>query len=345
MNQLRRVTWSKACTIVPTYECFNRCSYCNFRRDYPSGWISLSETERVSRKHRDAGAIEALIMSGEVHPSSSRRVKWLGHIAEVCKVALHNGLLPHINVGPLTTDELEVLSQVSVSMGLMLEQASPKLVKTVHRRAPSKSPSIRLQHLRAAGRLKIPFTTGILLGIGEDEQDREESLRCIADVQQEFGNIQECIIQPFCPGERGYVAGYSSTPFNIDELPSVVATARAILPREIALQVPPNLVFAGKEPRDGFALLLRCIEAGATDLGGISPIDEVNPSYSFPNMSWLEDELLARGYQLLPRLPVYERFIPWLKRDKKREYMFEVIASHMQELREKPFTKRVSGIP
>jgi FO synthase subunit 1 len=334
MPQLRKVTWSKAFTIVPTYECFNRCTYCNFRRNYPDGWITLSKAEEVSKINREAGAVEALILSGEVHPRSSKRGKWIEHIYSICKIALRNGLLPHLNIGPLSYEELKLLSRVSVSMGLMLEQVTSKLAETVHRRAPSKKPSVRLRHLDTAGWLKIPFTTGILLGLGENEQDREDTLHCIAKSHKEYGHIQECIIQPFCPGERGYVVDNSSAAFHMKDLPAIVSLARRILPKEIALQIPPNLVFSGRGERDGLDLLFRCLEAGASDLGGISPIDEVNPSYGFPKIPWLEKALANEGYELVPRLPVYERFIPWLQEDEDREYMCKLVTIYGSGIRE-----------
>jgi 7,8-didemethyl-8-hydroxy-5-deazariboflavin synthase CofG subunit len=172
------------------------------------------------------------------------------------------------------------LGHVNASMGLMLEQSTPALMDGVHRFAPSKVPSLRLEQLRLAGELRIPFTTGLLLGVGEDEADREQSLRDIAAIATEYNHIQEVILQPYSPAGDKH-ARTSPTGFDIRHLPSVIRQARALLPDNVAVQVPPNLVL-GLARREGADMLRAQLLAGATDLGGVSPHDEVNPAYPFP---------------------------------------------------------------
>lgn len=298
MNKI--ITYSPAYTIVPTYECFNRCSYCNFRTEpgqFP--WITLTEAEKKLKQLQSQDITEILILSGEVHPRSSRRAAWLQLIYDLGKLALSMGFYPHSNVGPLSFSEMARLKQVNVSMGLMLEQLTPKLLTTVHRYAPSKVPELRLQQLEWAGKLQIPFTTGLLLGIGETKSDRWHTLEAIALLHKKWGNIQEVILQPHSLGTKQTL---KTSSFHLSELPQIINKAREILADEITIQIPPNLV---SQP----ALLLECLEAGARDLGGIGPKDEVNPSYPHPTIQTLEGILEASGWELVPRLPVYPQFL------------------------------------
>ncbi|MGD1949156.1 MAG: 7,8-didemethyl-8-hydroxy-5-deazariboflavin synthase subunit CofG [Leptolyngbyaceae cyanobacterium] len=294
------ITYSPAYTLVPTYECFNECSYCNFRvRPGTDTWLSL---EQADSKLKKLDAIELLILSGEVHPASSRRQAWLYHIEALCQLGLTQGFLPHTNAGPLSFEEMKQLKQVNVSMGLMLEQLTPKLLDGVHRHAPSKRPEIRLQQLNWAGQLQVPFTTGLLLGIGETETDWEATLVAIATSHQHFGHIQEVILQPHQPGERQRLPG---PPCDDAMLLSATQLARNILPNDITIQIPPNLVQSSKT-------LIACLEAGARDLGGIGPIDEVNPTYHHQHLSALKALLQSHGYTLSPRLPIYPSYDDWL---------------------------------
>lgn len=293
------ITYSPAYTLVPTYECFNRCSYCNFRAEpHKSPWLSLAEAEKILEPLKAQGVIEILILSGEVHPHSQRREAWFSRIYDLCGLALSKGFLPHTNAGPLSFTEMERLKEVNVSMGLMLEQLTPKLLETVHRHAPSKQPQIRLQQLEWAGELKIPFTTGLLLGIGENQQDIRESLGAIAQIHQKWGHIQEVILQPHSPGGKQVV---DYPPFDLTQLPEVIRQGREILPSDITIQIPPNLI---QTPQ----LLLDCLEAGARDLGGIGPIDEVNPDYPHLQHQRLREILSLGGWELVPRLPVYPQY-------------------------------------
>jgi FO synthase subunit 1 len=297
------VTYSPAYTIVPTYECFNRCSYCNFRTEPGlSPWLSLGEAEEILLQLKDQNVCEILILSGEVHPHSAKREDWLQRIYDLCALALEMGFLPHTNAGPLSFAEMQKLKNVNVSMGLMLEQLTPQLLNTVHRYAPSKLPQVRSQQLQWAGELKIPFTTGLLLGIGETEDDCWETLAAISESHRCYHHIQEVILQPHSPGT---VQTLNAPPFNPHQLPTVIAKAREILPADITIQIPPNLI---KDKN----WLLACIDAGARDLGGISPKDEVNPDYPHLQEQELRIILESGGWNLVPRLPVYPQFDCWL---------------------------------
>jgi 7,8-didemethyl-8-hydroxy-5-deazariboflavin synthase len=291
-----QITYSPAYTIVPTYECFNRCSYCNFRVDPGTDrWMTIDRATEILNQLQGTGICEILVLSGEIHSLSSRRKAWVDLIYDLCNLALESGFLPHTNVGPLSFEEMERLGQVNVSMGLMLESLDPVLLQGVHHHAPSKLPAIRLEQLNWAGKLKIPFTTGLLLGIGESEQDWEISLQAIADIQIRWGHIQEVILQPYSPGSQESLAGLG---FDINKLPQVIKLARQILPPDITIQIPPNLI-------PNSELLLACLTAGARDLGGIVPKDEVNPDYHHLQLAELSGLLASNGWKLQPRLPVY----------------------------------------
>jgi 7,8-didemethyl-8-hydroxy-5-deazariboflavin synthase len=297
------ITYSPAHTIVPTYECFNRCSYCNFRVDLGRDeWMTIERATQILRSLQGRGICEILILSGEVHPRSDRRSAWLDRIYDLADLALKMGFLPHTNVGRLSLAEMEKLASVNVSMGLMLESIDPILLQGVHRHARSKTPAINLEQLDYSGRLQIPFTTGLLLGIGESETSWETSLQAIAQAQDRWGNIQEVILQPYRPGSAESLKGLG---FELERLPQVVSLAKKILPTEITIQVPPNLV-ANPD------LLLACLNAGARDLGGIVPKDEVNPDYHHLQLTELTALLAKNGWQLTSRLPVYPRYERYL---------------------------------
>ena len=297
------ITFSPAFTIVPTYECFNRCSYCNFRIDPGMGeLLTRSQITEIVSKLDKSRVAEILILSGEVHPASSKRIDWFTKLQEACEISLTSGFLPHTNAGPLSRQEMKLLKEANVSMGLMLEQANPRFMNTVHKHAPSKQPKLRSQQIEQAGELKIPFTTGILLGIGESDRDITESLEEIARIHDRWGHIQEVILQPHSVGTQQQLNFPS---FDPHKLSGIISQARDILPSEVAIQIPPNLV-----PETNF--LLQCLDAGATDLGGISPIDEVNPDYPHPTPESLSAILEPAGWQLKARLPVYPQYYDWL---------------------------------
>ncbi|NET32402.1 MAG: 7,8-didemethyl-8-hydroxy-5-deazariboflavin synthase subunit CofG [Cyanothece sp. SIO1E1] len=305
MNSSRIVTYSPAYTLVPTYECFNRCTYCNFRTEPgQSSWITLEAAKLHLKPLQLQGVIEVLILSGEVHPQSARRRDWFQRIYDLCRLSLSLGFLPHANVGPLSFAEMAQLKTVNVSMGLMLEQVTPVLQAGVHQQAPSKNPALRLQQLAWAGQLRIPFTTGLLLGIGETQSDWHDTLAAIASLHRQWGHIQEVILQPHSPGQNQTWAGAA---FAAEQLLEVVQIARQMLPADITLQIPPNLI----QPD----LLIACLEAGARDLGGIGPRDEVNPDYPHPHDQKLADLLSQAGWQLTPRLPIYAQYDDWVSLD------------------------------
>jgi FO synthase subunit 1 len=297
------ISYSPAYTIVPTYECFNRCSYCNFRVDPGKDkWLTLDRAREIFSKLQHQNVCEILILSGEVHPQSSQRSAWFDRLYDLGKLALKMGFLPHTNAGILSFEEMQKLAMVNVSMGLMLESLDRGLLSRVHRHAPSKLPEVRLEQLHWAGELKIPFTTGLLLGIGENSTSWALSLHAIADIHNKWGHIQEVILQPYSPGSQ---ETFAAPGFDLTQLPAVVCLAREILPPEIKIQIPPNLI-------TDFSLLLACLDAGATDLGGISPKDEVNPDYPHFHRPHLQSALAHYGWHLTARLPIYPHYDRWV---------------------------------
>jgi 7,8-didemethyl-8-hydroxy-5-deazariboflavin synthase len=309
------ITYSPAYTIVPTYECFNRCSYCNFRVDpRKDQWLTLDAASAKLQTLQAQNVIEILVLSGEVHSQSPRRAAWFQHIYNLCELALSLGFLPHTNVGPLSREEMAQLKRVNVSMGLMLEQVTPDLLQMVHRHAPSKQPALRLQQLAWAGELRIPFTTGLLLGIGETSTDRIETVRAIAQIHRQYGHIQEVILQPHSPGQHQTWQGDA---FGPEQLIEMVAIARDLLPVDITLQIPPNLLPESQQ-------ILACVEAGARDLGGIGPRDEVNPDYPHLEEQRLAQILKSANHELVARLPVYPQYYDWLS-----EYLQSLVQKHI----------------
>lgn len=324
-----KVTYSSSYTIVPTFECFNICSYCNFRQNIgKGGWLSLEQATETLQHLQGRNVDEILILSGEVHPKARNRAAWHTRILDLCKLALEFGFLPHSNVGPLSRQEMEALATVNASMGLMLEQIVPL---PSHAKAPSKRPELRLEQLRMAGDIGLPFTTGLLLGLGESSEDRLRGLESIAEIALKYGHIQEVILQPFSAGEHDKWQFAEVVPehrFSATDLPALVKEARIILPPDVSIQVPPNLV---KDQNSGQELLLACLENGASDIGGISPRDEVNPSYDFPPLYELEDVLRTRGYELTPRLCVHDNRFRFLADDPARHDLYQrVVAMRKQ---------------
>ncbi|WP_254545724.1 7,8-didemethyl-8-hydroxy-5-deazariboflavin synthase subunit CofG [Halomarina pelagica] len=290
-----------------TTACRYTCTYCTYYD--PPGRASLmspEEVREVCRTGADAGCTEALFTFGddpddryeEIH---DQLAAW-GHesihsyLREACEIALEEGLLPHSNPGDQTREEMELVADVNASMGVMLETTAEV---RAHAGPRGKSPGQRLNTIRVAGELGVPFTTGILVGIGETWRDRAESLLAIRAMHERYGHVQEIIVQPVVRNERWR----GDTPA-LDALRRVVAMARVALPEEVSVQVPPNLA----PVRD----LLDC---GIDDLGGVSPVtdDYVNPEYAWPALRELESIAEAGGVPLRERLPVYGRFVPeWL---------------------------------
>jgi 7,8-didemethyl-8-hydroxy-5-deazariboflavin synthase len=260
--------------------------------------MSIDRATEILTELQGTGICEILILSGEIHPQSPRRQAWIDRLYDLCKLALDRGFLPHTNAGPLSFEEMQKLADVNVSMGLMLESLDPILLQGVHQHAPSKLPEIRLEQLNFAGELSIPFTSGLLLGIGESDRYWADSLQSIADIHTHWGHIQEVILQPYSPGSQ---ETFAAPGFDIHKLPMVIHAARQILPADITIQIPPNLIPTPE-------LLLACLAAGARDLGGIVPKDEVNPDYHHLQLSKLRALLASNGWNLQPRLPVYPQF-------------------------------------
>lgn len=254
---------------------------------------------------RSKGAKEALFTFGEkpeqVHPEMKKILRSLGYselldyVVEMNKLAINLGFLPHTNAGILEKDELLKLKPFNASLGLMLEQA---VELDCHSESPGKKPELRIKTIRNAGKLRIPFTTGILVGIGETEYDRAYSLEVIAELHREFGHIQEVIIQNF-KAKKGTKMGGFSEP-STEEMLRTVKIARRILPKDVAIQIPPNLV------EDIYPFL----KAGANDLGGISEVtpDYINPEAHWPSMDQIKKSLRGE-FVLRERLPVYPRFV------------------------------------
>jgi len=306
-----RITYSPKVFIPLTMLCQDKCGYCTFaqppaRLDNP--YMTVAEVLEVAREGALQGCHEALFTLGE-RPELRYPVaqQWLedhgyattiDYLVDVCaQVRDETGLLPHANPGALYGEELARLREVSPSQGMMLESLNANL--ECHRGSPDKVPERRLATLEAAGELKIPYTTGILVGIGETVADRVEALEAIAASHNRHGHIQEVIVQNFLP--KLGTAMHKAPPCPEDEYLQAIALARLILPAEIHLQAPPNL-------SDDFGALL---DAGIDDWGGVSPItaDHVNPERPWPALDRLREVTESRDFVLAPRLTIYPEYV------------------------------------
>jgi len=299
----RTITFSRNVFLPLTTVCRNRCSYCGFRTPVREGCVLTPATvERMLAQGAASGCTEALFTFGErpeqepgfaAYLEAAGYKKFLDYVVAMCRKGIGAGLLPHTNAGVLTYGELDALKEVNASMGIMLETTADV---PAHRGSPGKKPAVRLAMMEDAGKLRIPFTTGLLLGIGETAADREESLIVIRDINRRYGHIQEIIIQNFCPKEG---TGMAESPVPAtQEICATIRLAREILPRGIAIQIPPNLADA-KE-------LIPC---GVDDLGGISPVtvDYINPDHPWPALETLKS--IVGDAVLQERLCIYPRFI------------------------------------
>ena len=311
----RTLTWSPKVFLPLTNLCRNRCDYCAFRRSpTQAGAHTMSPAEVTDQLDRAAalGCTEALFCLGDTPETSfrsyGRTLAAMGHESTVdylvwgAEAALERGLLPHTNAGILDAAAMGRLRRVNVSLGLMLESTAERLCEKggPHFAAPDKRPAVRLRMHAEAGALRIPFTSGVLRGIGETRREAVETLEAIAASHAEHGHIQEVIVQNF--------RAHADTPMaeaaepDDDEVAWTVAVARLLLPAEITVQAPPNL-----NPR-GIRVL---IEAGINDFGGISPLtpDYINPDHAWPHIDRLGEACAALGFELRPRLPVYDAFV------------------------------------
>lgn len=310
-----RVTWSPKVFIPLTMLCRDYCGYCTFSRhtDKKKPYLDLDEVLAITRAGGAAGCHEALFTLGDKpelrHPVAREWLDARGHAStvdylhEACAAVQNDGgMLAHVNAGILTRDEMARLREVSVSLGLMLESTSDRLMQKggAHFRSPDKAPGVRIRMLEEAGELHIPVTTGLLIGIGETRQERLDALLAIERLHQRHGHIQEVIIQNFCPKPGTPMQSFPAAVLE-DQL-WTIAVARQVLSAQISIQAPPNL-----RP-DG---VLDLMGSGANDLGGISPVtpDHVNPEAAWPQIGALKGMLAQEGYALAPRLPVYPRYI------------------------------------
>ncbi len=330
----RRVTFSRNLTLSLSRTCRCYCKYCAFAT-HKAHLYAPSEVERILdeavSRHR---VKELLVLTGErpeINADVAARLReygfedFTGYVVWACERALERGLLPHTNLGVLDRTDLARLREVTASQGLMLESISERLMETVHAGSPTKHPARRIETIATAGELKIPFTSGVLVGIGETEDERVASLEKLADLHDRHGHIQEVILQNFVPHQsyygrepaqiaddaasRYWRTGVADGPHidppawacevTIEDMKRLVAEARRLMP-DVGIQVPPNL-------SDWWVELVR---AGATDLGGLSANgDHISPEHPFPSPSQVRKGLRAQGLALSERLCVYPEYI------------------------------------
>jgi FO synthase len=307
----RQVTYSPKVFLPLTNLCRDVCDYCAFRcspKDPGAHTMSPDEVTQVLARARQLGCTEALLCLGdrpETVFGSYRELlaSWgfattVDYLAWACRAAIDAGLWPHTNAGILTADEMASLRPLNASLGLMLESTSERLCERgqPHHRAPDKRPAVRLAMIDQAGALHIPFTTGILVGIGETELERVEALGAIRSLHRRHGHIQEVIVQRF-RAHRATPMAEAPEPGD-DEHTRAIALARLILDDETTVQAPPNLS----------ATVAPLLAAGVNDLGGISPLtpDFINLTYPWPHLDRLAADCAAAGFTLVPRLPIHD---------------------------------------
>mgnify|MGYP001160930384 FL=1 len=326
-NYRKIITYSPKVFIPLTKLCQDRCGYCTFaeppaRLEAP--YMNPEEVLEVAKAGKQAGCHEALFTLGERpelrYPyakewlSSRGYSSTIDYLVDMSKLVLEEtGLLPHANAGALYYEELLALRDVSASQGMMLESVDPDL--DCHRNSPDKTPERRISTLKNAGELKIPFTTGILVGMGESRSSRIESLEVIAEIQKTYGHIQEVIVQNFLP--KNGTAMHKHPPCPENDFLETIALARIILPKEIHIQAPPNL-------SDDFSKLL---SVGIDDWGGVSPVtkDYVNPERPWPDLEKLRQITESEGFELVPRLTIYPEFASDLKEWAAPELSFPIM--------------------
>jgi FO synthase len=306
------VSYSRKVFIPLTKLCRDVCHYCTFAQPPRAGeaaYLSLDEVLAIARAGKEAGCKEALFTLGDKpelrYRAAREELQRLGHpttlsyLAEAARIVFEEtGLLPHVNPGLLDADDVAALRKVSVSQGIMLESAAERLCERggPHFGSPDKRPAARLETIRLVGERQVPFTSGILIGIGETRRERSEALLKLRDLHERYGHIQEIIIQNFRPKPGTRMAGAPAP--SLDELLWTIAVARLIFAPEINIQAPPNL-----SP----GALRRLVEAGINDWGGVSPVtpDHVNPEAPWPHLQILNRATAAAGKQLTERLAIY----------------------------------------
>jgi FO synthase len=311
----RTISYSRKVFIPLTTMCRNTCGYCTFVKhphEPGANYLTPDEVLEIAVGGERLGCKEALFSLGERperrYPQARAALARLGYettvdyLVAACRLVLERtSLIPHVNAGTLSEDEVAQLRDVSGSMGMMLENSSKRLMKPgmAHHACPDKAPLLRLRTIEAAGKLGVPFTTGILIGIGETWKERVASLEAINNIHLRHGNVQEVIVQNFRAKPGTAMAGCIE-PTHADMLDTLVA-ARLILDPTISLQAPPNL-------DDRFEAYIGC---GINDWGGISPltVDHINPERAWPALAELSRRTAAAGYRLVERLTVYPSYL------------------------------------
>jgi len=312
----RLVTFSPKVFVPLTNLCRDFCGYCTFRKapdEAGAKTMTLEEVLCVVNQGKLLGCTEVLFSLGDkpeaIYPAMKQFLAERGHqrtldyLYEACRAVLdETGLLPHSNPGVMGQGYLQRLKEVNPSMGLMLESVSERLLFPggAHNNAPDKKPAVRLRTLELAGKLRLPFTTGILIGIGENWEERIDSLLAIRELHQRYGHIQEVIVQNFRAKPTIPMRAHADA--TRDDMLKTIALARLILGGEMNIQAPPNLT------PDGYELYL---EAGINDWGGVSPLtpDFINPEAPWPALQMLQEKSAQAGFELRARLPIYPEYI------------------------------------
>ena len=316
LHKGRVVTFSPKVFVPLTNLCRDFCGYCTFRKapdERGAKTMTLDEVSRVVRQGKLLGCTEVLFSLGDkpeaIYPEMKQFLAERGHrrtldyLTEACRVVLEEtGLLPHSNPGVMGRGDLQRLKEFNPSMGLMLESISERLLLpgAAHDNAPDKKPAVRLRTLDLAGELRIPFTTGILIGIGENWQERIDSLLAIRELHERYGHIQEVIVQNF--RAKPTIPMHAHPDATQNDMVKTIALARLILGGAMNIQAPPNLT------PDGYELYL---DAGINDWGGVSPLtpDFINPEAPWPALRMLQEKSAQAGFELKARLPIYPEYI------------------------------------
>ncbi len=323
----KTVTFSKKAFFNIINMCKDTCTYCTYKAEPGEEKLSMMSKQDIkqmlnlAKKYR---CVEALFVTGERPEQKYQEAKeWLGkngfkstaeYLVHASELALEAGLFPHTNAGNLLFDEMKELQKTNVSMGLMLENSSERLTQKgmPHYLAASKRPKVRLEVLENSGKLKIPMTTGILVGIGETPQEIIESIFAIKKLHDKYGNIQEVILQNFQPKQDTVMRNFPSAEENYFKI--IVSLSRIIMP-EMNIQIPPNL---SPKSYQGF------LSVGINDWGGISPLtpDYVNPEFSWPEIKKIEENSKNAGFDLKCRFPIYPEFFSFISKELRDKMSF-----------------------